>query len=127
MAELANILGITTGALRNIACNHVTSLRTRQAITNIIGNQIWRGVSVTKRTFILREKTEIEFVDDPDTARDFEREFPGKTRRRGARIKITGAVCGDFCNPDGSPLRVDLADQSPALESKPEAAKASWL
>src|SRR5207248_912435 len=96
MAELANILGITTGALRNIACNHVTSLRTRQAITNIIGNQIWRGASVTKRTFILREGTEIEFVDDPDTARDFEREFPGKTRRRGARIKITGAVCGDF-------------------------------
>jgi lambda repressor-like predicted transcriptional regulator len=90
--DLSNTTGLAQTVISNTLSGRTANRRTRRAITNALGVQLWDDVPVTERLFTFPPGTEIEFPSE-NAARDGVREFPpGVARRTGIILTFVQPV-----------------------------------
>jgi transcriptional regulator with XRE-family HTH domain len=83
--HLAEGVGLSVRVIYNLACGNHTSRRSRQKITNWIGEQIWPGVTVSGRLIRFPSGTEIE-CETAERAIECAREFGSSVTVKGKSV-----------------------------------------
>jgi lambda repressor-like predicted transcriptional regulator len=90
-AQLANECGLAEATIHNVLDGQSGSQKSKQAITNALGAEVWDDVPVTKRRLQIPKGTEIQFAEE-FTAEQAQREFINCVKREGRTVIFTGPV-----------------------------------
>jgi len=111
-ADIASMSGFAEATIHN-ALDGRGSAKTKQAITNALGIQLWDDVPVTERYITVRPGVSIEFPD-VELARDWSNELSGVTALQRGRT-LTFA----------KPCKLAIQIETPEATRKAQTAKAS--
>jgi hypothetical protein len=90
-AEIASISGFAEATIHN-ALDGGGSAKTKQAITNALGIQLWDDVHVTERYITVQPGVSIEFPD-VELARDLSNQLSGRTAIQRGRTLTFDKPC----------------------------------
>lgn len=91
LSQLAKESGLAEATVHNILDGRTNSRKSREAITNALGAELWNDVPISQRRLILPTGTEIEFENE-SAAEEAEREFGNFVRREFRTVILTRVV-----------------------------------
>jgi transcriptional regulator with XRE-family HTH domain len=111
-SALARAVGIRPGTLRNIACGHSKSRRTRQKISNFLAATIWEGIRPA--TVLVTIPPGVLLSNLTQSPREFAREFPN------SGVKIVNQHSVKVLKPIDVLLRLSTHVTPPQAETRPK-------
>ncbi len=87
--DVAMAADLALATVHNVLDGKASSRKSRQAITNALGAEIWPGMVPMERAFVMPAGTEIDTVGDDAAAQQWLDEFPGRLERRGKILVFT--------------------------------------
>lgn len=91
--DLESLSGLKCGTIQNILSGFSSSTRSRQAITNALGAEIFHGIHPKEARQAFLKGTTIEFIDSPELAAQFAKECKTKMRVRGCAVTFLEGAC----------------------------------
>lgn len=102
--DLAERSGLALSTVHAVLCNDASSEKSKQAITNALGVEIWPGLLPNESKYVFPEGCQIE-LDDPQMARQFADEFTDHVRLQGRVITFLKATPCVFIFPHANELQ----------------------
>lgn len=99
-AHLAKAAGLALATVHNVLDGKASSRKSKQAITNALGVQIFDGVLPTQTQHTIQAGTTIEFVDSPELVAEWRKECPTKLRVRGCCVTFLEDTPVTFSSAD---------------------------
>ncbi len=84
-ADLAKDADLALATVHNVLAGHKSSKKSKRAITNALGAQIWPDVPVSERTIIFDHNVEAE-SPSVEMAIEFAKQFPKGSVKRTGRV-----------------------------------------
>jgi hypothetical protein len=103
-AHLAKAAGLAEATIHNVLDGKASSAKSKQAITNALGAEVFEGVRVTARPFTIPAGTKIDWGTEAE-AIAAEKEFAGFIKRRNTTISFIKPVPAWISEPEPSGAR----------------------